>query len=59
MATRDASPTPFVFKRARQLVRKAGKDVAKCLSISIQTLAGDVASEIERCCLSYSRNLER
>lgn len=38
MAVRDSFPSPFVFARARQLVRGAGKDVAKCLLLGFQAL---------------------
>lgn len=38
LAVRDSFPSPFVFARARQLVRGAGKDVAKCLLLGFQAL---------------------
>lgn len=38
LATRDSFPAPFVFARARQLVRGAGKDVADCLVLGFQAL---------------------
>lgn len=38
LATRDAFPSSFVFRRARELVTGAGKDVAECLKLGLVSM---------------------